>query len=214
MADLAQSLQMLPPAFGVLGLLAAFVIYGMVKRYPEGQDKVKEIGDAIHLGAMVFMRREYTMLLMFASILVVALYFALNAQTAIAFVVGASSSALAGGLVCTRPPRLMCAPPSLPMILAPPKLFRTFFGGSIMGLCGLLGLLGLGALYYFFGGDPESAHNIHGFGMGASSVALFSRVGGGIYTKSADVGADLVGKVEAGIPEDDPQPRRHRRQRG
>ena len=96
MADLAQSLQMLPPAFGVLGLLAAFVIYGMVKRYPEGQDKVKEIGDAIHLGAMVFMRREYTMLLMFASILVVALYFALNAQTAIAFVVGASSSALAG----------------------------------------------------------------------------------------------------------------------
>ena len=63
MADLAQSLQMLPPAFGVLGLLAAFVIYGMVKRYPEGQGKVKEIGDAIHLGAMVFMRREYTMLL-------------------------------------------------------------------------------------------------------------------------------------------------------
>jgi hypothetical protein len=75
-----------------------------------------------------------------------------------------------------------------------------------MGLCvASLGLIGLGSLYYYFGGDPETAHAIHGFGMGASVVALFSRVGGGIYTKSADVGADLVGKVEAGIPEDDPR---------
>ena len=75
-----------------------------------------------------------------------------------------------------------------------------------MGLCvASLGLLGLGGLYYYFGGDPHTAHAIHGFGMGGSVVALFSRVGGGIYTKSADVGADLVGKVEAGIPEDDPR---------
>jgi len=81
-----------------------------------------------------------------------------------------------------------------------------FFGGSVMGLTvASLGLLGLGTLYLFFGGDPETAHAIHGFGMGASSVALFSRVGGGIFTKSADVGADLVGKIEAGIPEDDPR---------
>ena len=80
-----------------------------------------------------------------------------------------------------------------------------FYGGSIMGLCvASLGLLGLGGLYYYFGGD-HTAHAIHGFGMGGSVVALFSRVGGGIYTKSADVGADLVGKVEAGIPEDDPR---------
>jgi len=82
----------------------------------------------------------------------------------------------------------------------------SFYGGSIMGLTvASLGLLGLGTLYLFFGGDPETAHAIHGFGMGASSVALFSRVGGGIFTKSADVGADLVGKIEAGIPEDDPR---------
>jgi len=81
-----------------------------------------------------------------------------------------------------------------------------FYGGSIMGLCvASLGLLGLGSLYWYFGGDPEAVHAIHGFGMGASSVALFSRVGGGIFTKSADVGADLVGKIEAGIPEDDPR---------
>ena len=89
---------------------------------------------------------------------------------------------------------------------APAALSVAFFGGSIMGLTvASMGLLGLGSLYYFFGGDPETAHHIHGFGMGASVVALFSRVGGGIYTKSADVGADLVGKVEAGIPEDDPR---------
>ena len=82
----------------------------------------------------------------------------------------------------------------------------SFFGGSIMGLTvAAMGLLGLGLLYYFFGSDPATSHVIHGFGMGASSVALFSRVGGGIFTKSADVGADLVGKVEAGIPEDDPR---------
>jgi K(+)-stimulated pyrophosphate-energized sodium pump len=81
-----------------------------------------------------------------------------------------------------------------------------FYGGSIMGLCvASLGLIGLGSLYYYFGGDPDTAHAIHGFGMGASVVALFSRVGGGIFTKSADVGADLVGKIEAGIPEDDPR---------
>jgi K(+)-stimulated pyrophosphate-energized sodium pump len=82
----------------------------------------------------------------------------------------------------------------------------SFYGGSIMGLCvASLGLIGLGSLYWYFGGDPQTAHAIHGFGMGASVVALFSRVGGGIFTKSADVGADLVGKIEAGIPEDDPR---------
>ena len=89
---------------------------------------------------------------------------------------------------------------------APAALTVAFFGGSIMGLTvAAMGLLGLGSLYLAFGGDPHTAHVIHGFGMGASSVALFSRVGGGIFTKSADVGADLVGKVEAGIPEDDPR---------
>jgi K(+)-stimulated pyrophosphate-energized sodium pump len=81
-----------------------------------------------------------------------------------------------------------------------------FFGGSVMGLVlASLGLLGLGLLYLVFGTDPDTAHRIHGFGMGAGVVALFYRVGGGIFTKSADVGADLVGKIEAGIPEDDPR---------
>jgi K(+)-stimulated pyrophosphate-energized sodium pump len=81
-----------------------------------------------------------------------------------------------------------------------------FMGGSVMGLCvASMGLLGLGSLYWSFGGDPATTHVIHGFGMGASIVALFSRVGGGIFNKSADVGADLVSKIEVGIPEDDPR---------
>ncbi|HSG89698.1 MAG TPA: sodium-translocating pyrophosphatase [Pseudomonadales bacterium] len=200
-------LTLVPPVFGVVGLLAAAVIYGMVMRYPDGTDKVKAIGDQIHLGAMVFMRREYTMLAMFAAVLVGLLYFFLNPETAIAFVVGAMSSALAGwiGMYAATKANVRTTTAAHDFG-APQALSVAFFGGSIMGLCvASLGLIGLGSLYYFFGGDPETAHHIHGFGMGASSVALFSRVGGGIFTKSADVGADLVGKIEAGIPEDDPR---------
>ena len=200
-------LTLVPPAFGVIGLLAALIIFAMVMRYPEGTDKVKAIGDQIHLGAMVFMRREYTMLFLFSAVLVGFLYFFLNVETAIAFVVGALSSALAGwiGMYAATKANVRTTTAAHDFG-APQALSVAFFGGSIMGLAvASLGLLGLGGLYYFFGGDAETAHNIHGFGMGASSVALFSRVGGGIFTKSADVGADLVGKIEAGIPEDDPR---------
>jgi len=128
-------------------------------------------------------------------------------NTTIAFVSGAGTSALAGyiGMYAATKANVRTT------LAAHNKgaseaLTVAFFGGSIMGLCvASLGLLGLGTLYYFFGNNPEHAHAIHGFGMGASIVALFSRVGGGIFTKSADVGADLVGKLEAGIPEDDPR---------
>lgn len=198
---------LLPPLLGGLGLLVALVIYFMLLRYPGGEDKVKQIGDAIHQGAMVFMRREYTMLAVFAAVLVVFLAFSLGADTTIAFVVGALSSATAGWLGMFSATKANVRTTTAAHTKgAPQALTVAFFGGSIMGLCvASLGLIGLGFLYLYFGGDPETAHAIHGFGMGASSVALFSRVGGGIYTKSADVGADLVGKVEAGIPEDDPR---------
>ena len=200
-------LSLVPPAFGILGLLAAAVIFAMVMRYPEGQQKVKEIGDQIHLGAMVFMRREYSMLAIFAAVLIAFLYYFLNVETAIAFIVGALASASAGwiGMYAATKANVRTTTAAHDFG-APQALSVAFFGGSIMGLAvASLGLLGLGGLYYFFGGDAETAHNIHGFGMGASTVALFSRVGGGIFTKSADVGADLVGKIEAGIPEDDPR---------
>ena len=202
-------LSLLPPIFGVIGLVAAFIVYQLVKRYSDGSEAVKRIGDAIHTGAMVFMRREYTMLAIFAAVLLalVLLSPGLGVNTAIAFVAGAVSSACAGWIgMYTATKANTRTTTAAHTDGAPAALSVAFYGGSIMGLAvASLGLLGLGLVYYFMGGDPHTAHHIHGFGMGASCVALFSRVGGGIYTKSADVGADLVGKVEAGIPEDDPR---------
>ena len=199
---------MLPPILGVVGLAIAFVIYTVMSRASAGEDKVRGIAEQIHLGAMVFMHREYKMLLAFAAVLVVGILVSpLGTNTAIAFVAGAVSSATAGylGMYAATKANVRTAVAANQQGAAA-ALNIAFYGGSIMGLCvASLGLLGLGGLYYYFGGDPDTAHAIHGFGMGGSVVALFSRVGGGIYTKSADVGADLVGKVEAGIPEDDPR---------
>ncbi len=197
-----------PAVLGVIGLIVAFVIYHIMSRHNHGEGKVKHIGDQIHLGAMVFMHREYKMLGLFVLVLLVCLYVSpLGSDTALAFLIGALSSATAGylGMFAATKANVRTAV-AAHTHGAPLALSISFYGGSIMGLCvASLGLIGLGGLYWYFGGDPGTAHAIHGFGMGASCVALFSRVGGGIFTKSADVGADLVGKVEAGIPEDDPR---------
>ena len=199
---------LIPPVLGIGGLLVAFVIYHIMIRHNHGDGEVKHIGDQIALGAMVFLHREYKMLVMFAAVVVACIFVSpLGAKTGIAFIAGAVSSAVAGylGMIAATKANVRTA------VAAhnhgqDQALSIAFYGGSIMGLCvASLGLLGLGGLYWLFGGDPETAHAIHGFGMGASVVALFSRVGGGIFTKSADVGADLVGKIEAGIPEDDPR---------
>jgi K(+)-stimulated pyrophosphate-energized sodium pump len=197
----------LPPLLGIGGLFVAFQIYKLVMQYSTGNEKVTKIAEEIHKGAMVFMRREYKMLFIFSAVLVVLLLVMLGPKTALAFVVGAAASGGAGyiGMFAATKANVRTTTAAHENGAAA-ALTVAFFGGSIMGLAvASLGLLGLGTLYLFFGGDPETAHAIHGFGMGASTVALFSRVGGGIYTKSADVGADLVGKVEAGIPEDDPR---------
>ena len=199
---------MLPPILGVVGLVIAFVIYTVMSRASDGDAKERGIAEQIHIGAMVFMHREYKLLLAFAAVLIVGILVSpLGTNTAIAFVAGAVSSATAGylGMYAATKANVRTAVAANTEGAAS-ALNIAFYGGSIMGLCvASLGLLGLGGLYYYFGGDPHTAHAIHGFGMGGSVVALFSRVGGGIYTKSADVGADLVGKVEAGIPEDDPR---------
>jgi K(+)-stimulated pyrophosphate-energized sodium pump len=199
---------LLPPILGGIGLVAAFIIYCIVKRYPAGEGVVAEIAEAIHQGAMVFMRREYTILAIFAVILTVGLFIGFQSwHTPVAFVVGAFCSAIAGYIgMYTATQANVRTTVAAATEGASTALSVAFFGGSIMGLVvAAMGLLGLGSLYLIFGNDPQHVHAIHGFGMGASVVALFSRVGGGIYTKSADVGADLVGKVEAGIPEDDPR---------
>lgn len=202
------SLMYVPALAGIIGLVIAFLIYGMMVKYPEGDSVVKKIADAIHEGAMVFMHREYRMLAIFATVLLVVIFFSpLGWKTALSFLVGALASALAGylGMFAATKANVRTTT-AAHNEGAPQALTVAFFGGSVMGLCvASLGLIGLGSLYWYFGGDPETVHAIHGFGMGASTVALFSRVGGGIFTKSADVGADLVGKLEAGIPEDDPR---------
>jgi K(+)-stimulated pyrophosphate-energized sodium pump len=198
---------LLPPLLGVFGLVVAAFIYAQVKKHPEGEGKVVEIGNQIHLGAMVFMKREYKMLAIFSAILVVLLYIFLGAGTAFCFLLGAIASGSAGYIGMNTATRANVRTTTAAHNEgAAAALTIAFFGGSIMGLAvASLGLLGLGISYYLFSSDIESLHAIHGFAMGASVVALFSRVGGGIFTKSADVGADLVGKIEAGIPEDDPR---------
>ncbi|MEM7744465.1 MAG: sodium-translocating pyrophosphatase [Pseudomonadota bacterium] len=197
-------LEFIPPILGVGGLVVAYVLYGMVMKYPEGEASIKKIGDQIHEGAMVFMKREYTILILFLAAQVVLTFVFLNADVGVAVIVGALSSSIAGwiGMYSATKANVRTAT-AAQTDGAASALTVAFFGGSIMGLSvAALGLIGLGGLYVYIGGD---AHSLEGFGMGASTVALFSRVGGGIFTKAADVGADLVGKVEAGIPEDDPR---------
>ena len=196
---------LIAPALGVLGLLIVFFIYQWIKKQPSGSGAVQKIGEQIHIGSIVFMKREYKMLSMFALVLLVLLYIFLGPASALCFLVGAVASATAGyiGMNTATIANVRTAQAAHEKGSAA-ALTVAFFGGSVMGLSvAALGLLGLGGLYYFFGEAHSEA--LHGFAMGASIVALFSRVGGGIFTKSADVGADLVGKLEAGIPEDDPR---------
>ena len=196
----------IPPLLGAFGLLVALAIYIVVSRYPAGNEAVTKIGDQIHSGAMTFMKREYSYLVPFAAVVIALVYWQLGSSTAIAVFSGALSSAVAGwlGMYAATKANVRTATAASESG-AETALSIAFYGGSIMGLCvASLGLIGLGTLFYFIGGG-DHYHSIEGFGMGASIVALFSRVGGGIFTKSADVGADLVGKLEAGIPEDDPR---------
>ena len=197
----------IPPALGILGMVMAFVVYKLVMKYPDGEDKVKKIGDQIHAGALAFMKTEYKYLSIFIAVIVLLAWYALGPYTAISIVVGAICSSVAGfiGMYAATKANVRTATAAQKDGPAA-ALSVSFYGGSIMGLCvASLGLIGLGGLYYFYIPAEIDPHKLEGFAMGASVVALFSRVGGGIFTKSADVGADLVGKIEAGIPEDDPR---------
>lgn len=199
---------LIPLLLGIGGLAAAWFVYQSVLQYPAGNGRVVELGDLIHKGAMRFMRQEYTYLAIFVGIVALLILISdLGIKTSIAFLLGAICSAVAGyiGMYAATQANVRTTTAAQEHG-ADQALVVAFYGGSVMGLTvAAMGLLGLGLLYLMFGADPHTAHVIHGFGMGASSVALFSRVGGGIFTKSADVGADLVGKIEAGIPEDDPR---------
>lgn len=196
------------PIIGVIGILAAFIIYLAVKKQPDGNNQMREIAASIHEGAMAFLFREYKVLAVFIVIVAVLMVFApgLGVKTALAFIFGAVSSVLAGffGMSAATKANVRTSEAARSSGIAK-ALSVSYNGGAVMGLAvASLGLFGVGVLYILLG-TPENAQYINGFAMGASSIALFSRVGGGIYTKAADVGADLVGKVEAGIPEDDPR---------
>ena len=202
-----QGLTTLAPFVGILSLIIAWLIYNYIKKQPNGNALMADLEDQIHTGAMTFLKREYTVLIVFIGIVFILLGWGIAWKTAICFITGALASMLAGfsGMTAATRGNSRTAEAANKHGQAQ-ALNISYFSGSVMGLAVAgLGLLGLGIWFWIYGGDPATAEYINGFAMGASSIALFARVGGGVYTKAADVGADLVGKVEAGIPEDDPR---------
>ncbi len=212
---MSELLMKLAVPLGLLGLVVAAFIYVWVRRQPAGSEKMMSIALQIQTGAAAFLRREYSVLIPFVLIVAVLLYLALRSlPTSLAFLGGATSSMLAGLFGMNAATRANVRTAEAARDSGQGKaLLIAFNGGAVMGLAvASLGLLGVGIVFaiYAAGLSDDSAFKafsevIAGFAMGASSIALFARVGGGIYTKAADVGADLVGKVEAGIPEDDPR---------
>ncbi len=200
-----QNLVTWAPALGVIGLIFAVMLFRFVKRQPVGTPKMEEIAAAIHEGAMVFLSREYKILFVFMAIVALLLWIQLTIHTAIAFLFGAAFSMAAGFFGMHSATLANVRTSAAAKEEGQGKaLLVAFSGGAVMGISiASLGVLGVGIFYLMYA-DSNPA-TISGFAMGASLIALFARVGGGIYTKSADVGADLVGKVEAGIPEDDPR---------
>jgi K(+)-stimulated pyrophosphate-energized sodium pump len=191
------------PLLGLLGLAMALIMYRYVVAQPSGTAVMTDIANQIHTGAMAFLRKEYSILVWFMVVVAIVLGVFITPLTALAFISGGVCSMLAGFFGMKAATRANVRTANAAREAGRDKaLSVAFYGGSVMGLSiASLGLVGLG-LFFLFVPDPIV---INGFAMGASSIALFARVGGGIYTKSADVGADLVGKVEAGIPEDDPR---------
>ena len=198
---------------GVFGLLVAFMLYRKVDSIEIENKTVAKITERIQDGAMAFMVAEYRMLTIFIAVVAALLFVGgsynddLGMEATVAFIIGALCSGAAGfsGMksATSANGRTAQAAASGGQSAA---LTTSYNGGAVMGLAvGGLGLFGISLMFYFTETDFLTVANIAGFGMGASSIALFARVGGGIYTKAADVGADLVGKVEAGIPEDDPR---------
>lgn len=199
------TLEVIVPICAVAALIVAYALSAWISKIDEGTDRMKEISGYIRIGAMAFLRREYKYMAIVIIILFVILGVFIDWTTAVLYVFGALFSVLAGyfGMRVATKGNVRTA--NAARIGGMSKALKVAFrSGAVMGLCVAgLGLLGTGGVFLIMG--IESAKVITGFGLGASSMALFGRVGGGIYTKAADVGADLVGKVEAGIPEDDPR---------
>ncbi len=199
-----KELLFLVPVVGLAGLLFAIFLKSYVIKQDPGTDRMREIADAIAEGARAFLASEYRILVIFVAVLFVVIGVGTrNWVTAVCFLTGSLFSTAAGYLGMSAAIRANCRTANAARTQGMKRaLALAFSGGSVMGMAVVgLGLLGVGTLYIITG----DVSVLSGFSLGASSIALFARVGGGIYTKAADVGADLVGKVEAGIPEDDPR---------
>lgn len=193
---------LLVPVISIVGLIFAWFMANWIRKQDMGTQKMKDLCQEIHEGAMAFLHKEYKILIIFAIVVISILWIFIDWKIAVAFAFGAVFSALAGNIgmrIATLSNARTAWAAKKNMNSGLKVAFRS---GTVMGLSVVsLGVLGVSIIYFMFG-DPNV---IFGFGFGASSIALFARVGGGIFTKAADVGADLVGKVEAGIPEDDPR---------
>ena len=194
------------PFIGLGGFVFALSTYFWIVKQPEGNDKMKEISGLIANGSMTFLKKEYSILVVFIIVVALLLLNFLGLDTAICYVLGALASMLCGfiGMKAATKANVRTAQAAAQEGQGK-ALSIAFFGGSVMGMTvASVGLIGVSAIYLYYL-TPSTISALNGFAMGASSIALFARVGGGIFTKAADVGADLVGKVEAGIPEDDPR---------
>lgn len=187
---------------GLIALIYAGYLALKIKNMSAGTDEMREISEAIRSGAMAFLNSEYKILIFFVIIVAIALALVVNPETSATFIIGAIFSALAGNIGMRVATSANARTANACQESLNRGLKTAFSSGAVMGMSVVgIGIFGIGILYLIFN-DPQI---IFGFGFGASSIALFARVGGGIYTKGADVGADLVGKVEKGIPEDDPR---------
>lgn len=203
----------LAPIAGLIALLFAFYTAHYISKKDPGTDKMKEIAQAIATGAKAFLFSEYKILIVFSVVLFVAIALVINLPTALCFIIGALFSTLAGYFGMTVATKANVRTANAAKERGMNKALKiAFSGGAVMGLSVVgLGVIGIGLIFlviskrYNLTEDGTALNILTGFSLGASSIALFARVGGGIYTKAADVGADLVGKVEAGIPEDDPR---------
>ena len=204
-------LLIIAPVCAIIGLLFAAFSFFSMKKEGTGSELMQKIAAAVHTGAMVYLKRQYTAILIFVVVMAVVLAIAINPLTAGCFVVGAALSAAAGYIGMTAATLANVRTTNAAREGIAKAFHVSFSSGMVMGLTVVgLGLLGLSVTYFVVGtfttvGIYEVINILSGFSLGASSIALFARVGGGIFTKAADVGADLVGKLEAGIPEDDPR---------
>lgn len=205
--DMSSYFLISPIIAGVIGLIIAVILYFRVKAQPSGNETMNRIAGYIREGSMAFLVREYKVLTVYCIVVGIALYFALGPIAALWFILGAFLSLFAGfvGMKAATFANVRTTQAAASSTKGN-ALLVALDGGAVMGLCVAgLGLIGLGALYYFYQGHAHLGTILHSFAVGASSIALFARIGGGIYTKAADVGADIAGKVVENIPEDDPR---------